>query len=129
MPDHTVALDSSAILAVLLSEPGGSRVTPVLHNGVLSTVNLAEVHTVLLRRGEDSLRAWRQITALPFEICPLTQQQARTVAEIESATRRFGLSLGDRACLALAVERNAKVFTTDRTWKNLSLGIEIEVIR
>ena len=129
MPSPTVALHSSAILAMLLSEPGGSRVTTILHNGVLSTVNLAEIHAVLLRRGEDPIKAWRQITALPFEICPLTPQQARTVAELEAATRRFGLSLGDRACLALAIERKAKVFTTDRTWKNLSLGIEVEAIR
>jgi ribonuclease VapC len=129
LPSQAVALDSSAILALLLSEPGGSRVAPVLHNGVLSTVNLAEVHTVLLRRGEDSITAWKKLTALPFEVCPLTQQQARLVAELEASTKRFGLSLGDRACLALAIERKAKVYTTDRTWKSLSLGIEVEVIR
>ncbi len=129
MPDAAAALDSSAILAVLLNEPGGSRVTPVLQNGVLSSVNLAEVHTALLRRGEESISAWKGITALPIEVCPVTQQQARTVAELEAATRRFGLSLGDRACLALAIERRARVYTTDRTWKSLSLGLEIEVIR
>jgi ribonuclease VapC len=129
MPDSTVALDSSAILALLLSEPGGSRVVPVLHFGLLSTVNLAEVHTVLLRRGGDSIKAWKSITALPFEVCPLTQQQARKVAELEVATKRYGLSLGDRACLALAIERKAKVYTTDRNWKNLDLGIAVEVIR
>lgn len=129
MPSLAVVLDSSAVLAVLLSEPGGSRVASVLHNGVLSAVNLAEVHGVLLRRGESSIAAWRKIVALPYEVCPLTQQQARTVAELEAATRPLGLSLGDRACLALAIERQAKAYTTDRAWKNLSLGIEIEVIR
>jgi ribonuclease VapC len=45
------------------------------------------------------------------------------------ATKRYGLSLGDRACLALAIERKAKVYTTDRNWKNLDLGIAVEVIR
>lgn len=114
---------------MLLGEPGGLRVVPVLHNGILSTVNLAEVHTILLRRGEDSIPTWRKITALPFEVCPMSQQQARTVAELEGMTKRFGLSLGDRACLALAIERKAKVFTTDRKWKNLGLGIEVEVVR
>jgi len=129
LPDNPAALDASAMLAVLLNEPGGARVMPVLHDGILSAVNLAEVHTVLLRRGEDSLVAWKEITSLPFEVCPLTQQQARTIAELEAPTRRFGLSLGDRACLALAIERKAKVYTTDRNWKNLALGIAVEVIR
>jgi PIN domain nuclease of toxin-antitoxin system len=44
-------------------------------------------------------------------------------------TRPYGLSLGDRACLALAIRRKATVYTTDAAWKNLNLGIEVEVIR
>ena len=50
-------------------------------------------------------------------------------AELIHVTQPYGLSLGDRACLALAIERKAKVYTADRCWKNLSLGIEVEVIR
>ena len=46
-----------------------------------------------------------------------------------SMTRPYGLSLGDRACLALAIQRKAAVYTTDAAWKNLNLGIEINVIR
>ena len=63
------------------------------------------------------------------EICFFTEQQARIVAELLPLTRRFGHSLGDRACLALAIDRKATVYTTDRIWKELDLGIQIEVIR
>jgi PIN domain nuclease of toxin-antitoxin system len=54
---------------------------------------------------------------------------ARIAAELILVTKPYGLSLGDRACLALAIDRNATVYTTDKVWKNLSLGIEIELIR
>ncbi len=124
-----MVLDSSALLALLLVEPGGQRVSGVLDGAHLSTVNLAEVHTVLIKRGEEPIKAWARIVALQCEIWKFTAEQAQTAAELIQATRPFGLSLGDRACLALAMERKAKVYTTDRNWKNLSLGIEIEVIR
>ncbi len=128
MPDQVV-LDSSAILALLRVEPGGQGVASVLDVALLSTVNMTEVHTRLLRLGEAPVTAWKQISRLECEICPFTQEQARIAAELIQVTQPYGLSLGDRACLALAIDRQGKVYTTDRAWKNLSLGIEIEVIR
>jgi PIN domain nuclease of toxin-antitoxin system len=77
--------------------------------------------------------AWNRVLNFQCQICPLTEAQARVAAELLTATRPYGLSLGDRVCLALAIERRAKVYTTDRIWtqvsKNLSIGVEIEVIR
>ncbi len=128
MPDPTFR-DSSAILALLFNEPGGERVGSVVNEGLLSTVNLAEVHARLLKRGESPGNAWNKISELQCEICNFTQEQARMAAELIQVTQPYGLSLGDRACLSLAIERKATVYTTDRAWKNLSLGIEIEVIR
>jgi len=125
--------DSSAILAVLLSEPGGDRVLSLLEGGCLSTVNLIEVHARMITLGADPALAWNRVLDFHCQICPLTEAQARVAAELLTATRPYGLSLGDRVCLALAMERQAKVYTTDRIWtqvaKNLSIGIEIEVIR
>jgi ribonuclease VapC len=122
-------LDSSAVLAVFLNEPGGEIVIPILEGALLSTVNLAEVHTRMLDRGAMAAHAWSRVQSVQCEICFFTEQQARIAAELLPVTRPFGLSLGDRACLALAIDRNATVYTTDRIWKNLRLGINVEVIR
>ena len=128
-PQVPAVFDSSAILAVLLSEPGSDRVLPVLQGGCLSTVNLIEVHTRMIMLGADPTRAWNRVLDLQCQICPLTETQARVAADLHIATRPYGLSLGDRACLALAIERQAKVYTSDRVWAGFQLGIEIEVIR
>lgn len=122
-------LDSSALLAILLGERGGESIIPILEGALLSTVNLAEVHTRMISLGATASHAWARILNFQCEICPLTEAQARIAAELVTATRPFGLSLGDRACLALAIERKAKVYTTDGAWKSLNLGIAIEVIR
>jgi ribonuclease VapC len=122
-------LDSSAVLAVFLNEPGGEIVIPILEGALLSTVNLAEVHARMLDRGAMAAHAWSHVQSIQCEICFFTEQQARIAAELLPVTRAFGLSLGDRACLALAIDRRATVYTTDRIWKNLRLGINVEVIR
>ena len=124
-----IVLDSSAVLAVFLNEPGGEIVIPHLRDALLSTVNLAEVHTRMLDRGVRADHAWSRMESVQFEICFFTDEQERIAAELRSITRPFGLSLGDRACLALAIERKATVYTTDRIWTKLNLGIKIEVIR
>jgi PIN domain nuclease of toxin-antitoxin system len=121
--------DSSAILAVVFNEPGDDIVLPLLKGGFLSTVNLAEVHTRLMLRGVGADFAWRRVVSFGCEISFFDDLQARLAGELVSQTRPYGLSLGDRACLALAIQRKARVYTTDAAWKNLSLGIEFEVIR
>ena len=122
-----VALDSSAVLAVFLNEPG-EIVIPVLEGALLSTVNLAEVHTKMLDLGAMPAHAWSRVQSVHCEICFFTEQQARIAAELLPITRSFGLSLVDRACLALAIDRKATVYTTDRIWTKLDLGIRVEAI-
>lgn len=122
-------LDSSAILAVVFSERGGDVVLPLLQGGLLCTVNLAEVHTRLVLRGVGADFAWRRLMSFGCEISFFDDLQARLAGELVPQTRPYGLSLGDRACLALAIQRKAAVYTTDAVWKNLNLGIQIEVIR
>ena len=129
MPSPPV-LDTSAILALIFEEPGRELVAELLNDATaLSTVNLAEAHTKLIQHGTAPEQAWIGISSLGCELSTFSIEQARIAAELIASTRPYGLSLGDRACLALAIERKAKVYTTDRTWKNLSLGIEVEVIR
>jgi ribonuclease VapC len=122
-------LDSSAILAVVFNETGGDIVLPLLRGGLLSTVNLAEVHTRLVLRGVGADFAWRRVMAFGCEVSFFDDLQARLAGELVAQTRPYGLSLGDRACLALAIQRKATVYTTDAAWKNLNLGIRVEVIR
>jgi PIN domain nuclease of toxin-antitoxin system len=124
-----VVLDSSAILAVIFQEPGTQKVSDLLDGGLLSSVNLAEAHTVLMLRGipPDLIRG--RLDEMGCEVCLFGEEQAHLAGALVAQTHPYGLSLGDRACLALAIERKAKVYTTDRMWKNLNLGIEVEVIR
>lgn len=124
-----IVLDSSAVLAVIFDEPGGEAVVNLLQGGLLSTVNLTEIHTKLLLDGRAADHAWNRIQSMGFEVCFFDNEQARIAAELIGKTKPFGLSLGDRACLALAIDRKATVYTTDRIWKKLDLGIEIVAIR
>jgi ribonuclease VapC len=124
-----VVLDASAILAILRSEKGADLVAAVLPDAMVSTVNLAEVQAKLVSAGMDGKTAWWHITELKCTAVPFDELQAELAGSLVAKTKPFGLSLGDRACLALAIHRKSKAYTTDRTWTKLSLGIEIEVVR
>jgi ribonuclease VapC len=124
-----IVLDASALMVMLRGEAGAERVAACLPRAIVSTVNLAEVVTKLVSAGIGEQLAWWHIAELECESVPFDDEQARMAGGLVKLTKPFGLSLGDRACLALALQRKATAYTTDRAWKNLSLGIEIEVIR
>jgi ribonuclease VapC len=125
-----IVLDASAMLALLNREPGSEKLTPkMLSNAAASTVNLAEVQTKLVHRGGDPEEAWEDALSAIHEPEPFTAEQARIAGDLVTQTRLLGLSLGDRACLALGTALHAPVYTTDKSWKNLRLGIRIHVIR
>ena len=122
-------LDASAILAVLGREPGADRVLPHVMNTAASTVNLAEVHGKLVGRGIPKDEAWEASVSLVREVVAFDSEQAALAGMLVPDTKPFGLSLGDRACLALSMVLKAPVYTTERAWKNLKLGIQVHVIR
>lgn len=122
-------LDATALLAVLFNELGSDAVVRTLHHASVSAVNLCEVYTRMLQRAIDPDRAWQSLLDLGLEVCPFDLDQARIAGELAGQRRTNNLSLGDRACLALAIQRKSAVYTTNRTWKNLNLNVEIEVIR
>ena len=125
-----IVLDASALLALLNDEVGAQELTSeVLREATISTVNLAEVQTKLVREGTDAEKAWEFALAPIFHPEPFTADQARIAGTLVKDTRPLGLSLGDRACLALAITLRAPVYTADRHWKNLKLGVRIHVIR
>ena len=125
-----VVLDASALLALLNNEPGAETLSlRLLAQGVVSTVNLAEVQSRLVNAGIEPSAAWQAATTPVSEIAPFTADQAKIAGSLTALTRALGLSLGDRACLALAIERRAPVYTADRSWKKLQVGISIHLIR
>lgn len=125
-----VVLDASAVLALLNSEPGTDKLTPeLLSNAICSTVNLAEVLTKLVSAGGPPVEAWEDTRSLIREAAPFTEEHARIAGSLVVQTRALGLSLGDRACLALGLALKAPVYTADKSWKTLRLGVRIEVIR
>ena len=116
-------------MALLRGETGADAVAACLSWAVVSAVNQAEVQTKLVSAGMEEQVAWWHIAELKCESAPFDEDQARIAGGLVKITQPFGLSLGDRACLALAIQRQATALTTDRAWKNLNLGIQIEVIR
>jgi len=124
-----VVLDSSAILAVLRHEPGGAALAPLLSDAAVSTVNLAEVLGRLVLLGQDLEDARRAVDVLSMRHVPLDDRQAADTAALLPLTKPFGLSLGDRACLALARAESLPVLTADRAWASLAIGVEIRMIR
>lgn len=125
-----VVLDASAVLAVLNNEPGAEKLTPeLLSDATCSTVNLAEVQTKLVSAGGRSDEAWEDTLSAIREAAPFTEAQAQIAGSLVVQTRGLGLSLGDRACLALGMTLGAPVYTADRSWRKLKLGIRIHVVR
>ena len=87
-----------------------------MDKAVMSTVNLAETVTKLVERGMPRLDARAALFELKIEFAPFTESQATLCGELRPATRSRGLSLGDRACLALAIERGLPAMTADAAW-------------
>lgn len=125
----TVALDSSAVLALLFGEPGGDRVAPLVGESVISAVNLSEIIAKLIESGYRDDEAERAVDGFLPSVMPHDVPLAIETGALRRKTRRQGLSLGDRACLALARREGARVLTADRAWADLDIGVEIEVIR
>jgi len=127
---NRVVLDASALLAILNQEPGAERMTPeLLSAAATSTVNLAEVHGKLVGRGLNADEAWEATLSPIREAVAFTSEHARLTGDLAVQTRALGLSLGDRACLALGLALKAPVYTADRSWKKLKVSVRIHIIR
>lgn len=125
-----VVLDASAILAFLQSEPGSEKLADeLLDRSVASTVNLAEVQGRLVANGFSPDEAWELATSVARESEMFTGQQAKLAGDLIRHTAKAGLSLGDRACLALGMTLKAEIYTADRTWSKLKLSVPLQVIR
>jgi ribonuclease VapC len=128
---NSVVLDASAILAVINSEPGAEKLAPdLLARAVGGAVNLAEVQTKLVSRGWTSEEAWEDATSPVREVLAFDEEQARIAGDLVTQTRHLGLSLGDRACIALGIALKIPVYTAEKAWKKLKVsGVRVHVIR
>ena len=123
-----VVLDASAVLALLLNEPGADKVQATLPGAFLSAVNLAEVMSKLCERGMPADQASIAIGSIGVDIVAFDAEQARLCGELRPGTRALGLSLGDRACLALACLRKMPAMTADAAWAGIP-GCKVTLIR
>ena len=122
-------MDAAALVAYLDAEPGHDVVAAELAGSSVSAVNIAEVLGRAARRGHDPGEIVRVLEGLGVRTEPFTEEDALAVARFAPESRSLGLSLADRACLALAARSGAVVLTADRALARADLGVHVELIR
>lgn len=127
MPE--AVLDASALLALLNGESGADAVAAALPGATMSAVNFSEVVAKLADAGVPALEIEQALQGPLLEVVPFDLEQAYAAGLLRSSTRGAGLSLGDRACLSLAMMLKLPALTADRTWKQLKAGVGVRVIR
>jgi len=125
----SVVLDASAVLAMMIGEVGWDRVAAALPQSVISTVNAAEVYSKLADRGIGHDKQEKYRAVLTGRLVPFDEDLVLRVAKLRPLTRAHGLSLGDRACLALAQRLGVPAMTADSAWSRIETSIPIEFIR
>jgi ribonuclease VapC len=122
-------LDASALLAFLLDEPGQELVDAVLTESVMSSVNWSEVVQQLSKRGADASGCRGDLESLGFSVIPFDAEAAEQTAQLWQSSRPYGLSLGDRACIALGFSIKSPILTGDRLWVKAYPKALIQLIR
>ena len=135
MEGPSYVLDASALLAYLNDEAGAQLVEDALIRGsAISAVNLAEVLTKLTDVGKQPDEVSAELQRRGFlggtlGVFPLTVDDAVVIAKLHPRTKVHGLSLGDRACLGLALRLRLPALTTDHAWSRLKVAVKVELIR
>ena len=110
-------------------ERGADVVEAAFGDASISVVNLTEVLSKVSDWGLDANAYIKNLATLQLEFVDFNFDRAALAASLRASTRSFGLSLGDRACLALAIERDCPAMTADRNWAKLDIGVPIQLIR
>ncbi|ABF43672.1 PilT protein-like protein [Candidatus Koribacter versatilis Ellin345] len=123
-------IDSSALLALLNQEPGSEQLPPALMQGaIMSSVNAAEVQAKLVAAGGDPDQSWQIVVGLVPILATFEEEHAKAAGTLVKQAKALGLSLGDRACLALGLALRLPIYTTDRIWTKAKLGVRIHLLR
>jgi PIN domain nuclease of toxin-antitoxin system len=127
---NKVILDASALLALIKNESGADKVEPLLGFIVMSSVNVSEAAAILLGSEMSSQEVQDCLLPLISVIVPFDEEQAFQAADLKKKPKRQGLSLGDRACIALGIKMQFPIYTADRIWQEVQLDtVEIKLIR
>ncbi len=124
-----IVLDASALLALVNQEQGHTIVAQMLPIALVSAVNLSELVAKLTDREMPEGEIQEILVELNLQVIPFDEKQGALTGHLRPVTKHLGLSLGDRACLALGLHTNYPVVTADRAWAKLTIGLEIQVIR
>lgn len=125
----SVVHDASSLLAVAFREPGADRARAALRGSLVSSVNWSEVIQKVAARSGDTSRLRQLFGGLGVSIVPFSAEHAERAAALYPNTKAYGLSLGDRACLALGLETNREVYTAEGVWVKVALELKITAIR
>lgn len=118
---NKVILDSSALIALIKNEKGAEIVEPLLGKIVMSAINISEVAGILIDIGMSHEECKNTIEPFVNLIVPLGTEQAYNIAFLKKLTKNKGLSIGDRACIALGLEMGLPIYTADKIWDNLNI--------
>lgn len=124
-----VVLDASAVLAYVQREPGAEAAAVHLTGGLISAVNYAEVLKKAIQNNGSAALTASLLGLAHIHVVPFDQEQASKTAELWPMVKTLGLSLGDRACLALGLLRNATVLTADRRMAEAKISVRVKLIR
>lgn len=126
----SVVLDASAVLALVRDEPGADKVAPHIGRAPISAVNLQEVIKELLLSGLDEAITRELLDELRLDVRAHDVGAAYAAAGLHAQTRQYGRGLGDRSCLALAMQLGIPALTADREWKKVRVkNLKLEHIR
>lgn len=125
----SVVHDASSLLAIAFREPGGDVAIRALRGSLVSSVNWSEVVQKVRAQDRDTSQLAQLFTGLGVTLVPFALETAERAAALYGETQAFGLSLGDRACLALGLETGRMVYTADQRWTEIPLEITVTAIR
>ena len=127
----TVVLDASALCALIFDEKGAAKIEALLPDAVIGSVNLSEVIAKMQDKGIEDAIIDDTLADLGLAVVPFDSEQATVAGKLRAATKAFNVSLGDRACLALAIHSQRPAVTGDRAWKEFAkqIGVKLEVFR
>ena len=127
----TVVLDASALCALIFDEKGATKIEALLTDAVIGSVNLSEVIAKMQDKGIDDAIIDATLTDLGLTVVSFDNEQAKVAGKLRAATKAFNVSLGDRACLALAIQSKCPAVTGDRAWKEFAkqIGVKLELFR
>ncbi|KQT57657.1 twitching motility protein PilT [Aureimonas sp. Leaf460] len=125
-----MVFDTSAIIALLRDEAGAETVASWVGQAAMSAVNLQELVKSLLARGLALPVIEEIVSDLRLEIHDHDRTAAFAAAALVEATKEHGIGLGDRSCMALAIQLGVPVLTADRAWAKVRVeGLHVEKVR